>query len=70
MIVMGDRDKSKLRLALAIISGRYTHAELVASWAMWELMGYDPYKFSTFGVPDMDEVRRWAEKYVAERIIE
>lgn len=59
--MLDERGKRKLRLALAIISGRRSSSDFVDEW---ELMGYDPYKFSTYGTPSTDEAKQWAEDCV------
>ena len=63
---MDERDERKLRLALSIISGRLTSSDF---YDEWELMGYDSYKFSAYGEPSMDDVKEWAEGYIAECIL-
>jgi len=63
---MTDQEKRKLRLSIAIISGRYTYADLDDKWL---LIGYDPYMFSALGMPNMSEIKQKAEKYIAECII-
>ncbi len=55
--------KEKLRLALAIISGRQRHKTLDSH--QQSLMGYyDPYKFTTYGKPSEYALKRRAEEII------
>lgn len=64
---MTEKAKKQLRLALAIVSGRY---EAPVHTDQWDLMGYDPYKFSYYGKPSRDELKQKAEEIIATSILE
>lgn len=53
-------NRDKIRLALAVISGRKTEF----SPGDYATLGYDTYKFSYYGAPALDEVRKNAEDIV------
>ncbi len=61
---MTKREK-KLRLTLAIISGRENRELLISR--EWTLLGYDPYKI--YGLSE-DELKRKAEEIVLSAILE
>jgi len=60
-------NKEKLHLALAIISGR--HKTLVSD-SQWYLLGYNPYQFSYYGKPSLDEIKQKAEEIIIDAILE
>ena len=53
-------NKNKIRLALAVISGRKTGF----STDDYKTLGYDVFKFGYYGQPTLDEVRENAEAAV------
>ena len=64
---MTEKDGKRLRMALAIVSGRY---KTLAYTDQWDLMGFDPYKFSYYGKPSRDELKQKAEEIIAAFILE
>jgi hypothetical protein len=57
---MDEHEQRRLRMALGILSGRV----LSPNDDTLEKLGYDPYKFSGYGRPSVDEIRRKAEEIV------
>ena len=61
--------KERIRLALAIISGRYSSLADFPDYQL-DLIGYDPYNFSYYGEPSIDEIKEKAEEIIADAIFE
>ena len=55
-------ETKKVRLALGILSGRIKRLDQF----QYLTLGYDTYKFSSFGQPDSDEIKQEAENIIYE----
>lgn len=57
---MTSVEQVKLRLALSILSGRVRHDKLTDG--QYDHLGYDPYRFRNYGVPDELSIKESAEE--------
>lgn len=61
-------NREKIRLAMAIVSGRYDADDMSAD--DWDTLGYDPYKFGYYGKPDSSDLKERAEDILLEAILD
>jgi hypothetical protein len=64
---MRPPDRSKVRLALLIIIEQAPTSSF--GWEEWDMLGFDPYKFSFFGSPSKGALKEKAVEILLDAIL-